>query len=163
LRDGATAGAATLDEYKAPLVATWQAGLGRVVCFTGEADGEYAGEFARWKDVGEFYASLARWAVGPAGRPGDDLLATQAARGGVAGPRRPLAGDRGPGAVPAGGAGAAGGPADAGGGGVYLAACPREGRPPGAAAAPPPAAPAARPGGELAAAGRRPAGGPPRA
>jgi hypothetical protein len=33
----------TLDEYTAPVVATWQAGLGRAAVFTGEADGQFTG------------------------------------------------------------------------------------------------------------------------
>jgi hypothetical protein len=83
LRPEATLGAVTLDEYKAPVVASWQAGIGRVVCYTGEADGKYTGAFAGWKDVGEFHTSLARWATGPSQKLTDNMLVTQEIRGGV--------------------------------------------------------------------------------
>ncbi len=56
--------AVTRDEYKAPVVASWIAGNGRVLCFTGEADGKFSGEFAAWEQTGEFYATLARWTAG---------------------------------------------------------------------------------------------------
>ena len=36
----------TVDEYRAPVTAAWQAGSGRVLCYTGEADGKYAGAIA---------------------------------------------------------------------------------------------------------------------
>lgn len=62
LRPEATVAAVTEDEHKAPLLAFWQAGAGRVVAFTGEADGEFAGPFASWPNAGEFYATAARWA-----------------------------------------------------------------------------------------------------
>jgi len=64
LKPGATLGGVTQDEYKAPLVASWQAGNGRVVSFAGEADGEFAGPFAGWGKIGEFYTGLARWTAG---------------------------------------------------------------------------------------------------
>jgi hypothetical protein len=72
-----------LDEYKAPVVATWQAGIGRVACYTGEADGKFTGAIAQWKDVGEFYSSLARWTAGPPPTLTDNMLVTQEVRGGV--------------------------------------------------------------------------------
>lgn len=52
------------DEFAAPITAFWSAGSGRVVCHTGEADGDLAGAFAKWEKVGEFYTSLSRWAAG---------------------------------------------------------------------------------------------------
>jgi hypothetical protein len=83
LRPGATLGAFSRDEYKAPVVASWQAGTGRVLCYTGEADGSYAGAFAKSPEVGEFYASLARWAAGPTGPLGGGMAVTQEVRNGV--------------------------------------------------------------------------------
>ena len=59
LRPGANLAAVTLDEYQAPLVAAWQAGVGRVLCYTGEADGKYTGPIATWPQAGEFFCSLA--------------------------------------------------------------------------------------------------------
>jgi Mg-chelatase subunit ChlD len=83
LRPGATLGTVTLDEYKAPLVAAWRAGSGRVVCYTGEADGKYSGAIARWGQVGDYFTSLARWAAGPTGALPDNMLLTQEVREGV--------------------------------------------------------------------------------
>src|SRR5262249_520132 len=42
LREGATLATRTLDDYRAPVVAAWRAGAGRVLCCTSEADGKYA-------------------------------------------------------------------------------------------------------------------------
>jgi Mg-chelatase subunit ChlD len=84
LRPGANLAAVTLDEYKAPLVAAWQAGSGRVLCYTGEADGRYTGAIAGWKAVGEFFTSLARWTGGPTGELPGNMLVTQDVRNGVA-------------------------------------------------------------------------------
>jgi hypothetical protein len=83
LRPEATLATITLDEYKAPVVAAWQAGIGRVLCYTGEADGQYAGEMARWKGVGDFFTSLARWTSGQSGPLTDNMLLTQEVRNGV--------------------------------------------------------------------------------
>lgn len=84
LREGATAAVLTKDDYRAPLVASWQSGAGRVVAFTGEADGKFSGAFAQWSDVGNFYASLARWtAGGNAPLPGD-VYVSQRVENGVA-------------------------------------------------------------------------------
>ncbi len=83
LRPGATLGTMTTDEYNAPVVSAWRAGAGRVVCYTGEADGKYAGRMARWDKAGEYYTSLARWAAGPANPLPDNMLLTQEVREGV--------------------------------------------------------------------------------
>ena len=40
LRPEASLAAVSVDEYKAPVVAAWQAGAGRALCYTGEADGD---------------------------------------------------------------------------------------------------------------------------
>ena len=52
---------ATTDDYAAPLVATWNAGVGRVAVYTGEADGEFTGPIAGWPQLGDLLTSLARW------------------------------------------------------------------------------------------------------
>ncbi len=83
LRPGASLSALTLDEYKAPVVASWQAGTGRALCYTGEADGKYAGAMARWGQVGDFYTSLARWVAGQSGPLPDNMMVTQEVRQGV--------------------------------------------------------------------------------
>jgi Mg-chelatase subunit ChlD len=82
-KTGATVASVTLDEYKAPLAAAWRAGAGRVVCYTGEADGSYAGAMARWDKVGDYYTSLARWTAGAANPLKDNMLLTQEVRDGV--------------------------------------------------------------------------------
>lgn len=83
IRPGATPAAVTRDEYNAPAVASWQAGAGRVLCYTGEADGKYAGAFARSPEAGEFYTSLARWTAGQHGMLSDGMAVTQEVRNGV--------------------------------------------------------------------------------
>ncbi len=83
LRPEAALGAVSRDEYKAPVVASWQAGAGRVLCYTGEADGQHAGPFAKSPEVGEFYTSLARWVAGQSGTLGEGMAVTQEVRNGV--------------------------------------------------------------------------------
>ena len=83
LKPEANLASLTLDEYKAPLVASWNYGTGRVLCYTGEADGKYAGELARWPRAGEFYASLARWTAGKTGPLPDNMMLRQEVRNGV--------------------------------------------------------------------------------
>jgi Mg-chelatase subunit ChlD len=83
LRPEANLAAATTDEYKAPVVATWNAGNGRVLCYLGEADGKFSGDFAKWKEAGEFYATLARWVAGKHQPLPDEMLLTQEIRDGV--------------------------------------------------------------------------------
>src|SRR5215468_9732822 len=84
LRPKANLAAVTTDEYKAPVVASWQAGGGRVLCYLGEADGQYAGAVAGWKDAGDFFTSLARWVAGDAGDLPGNMLLTQDVKNGVA-------------------------------------------------------------------------------
>jgi len=84
LRPKANLAAATTDEYQAPVVASWQAGGGRALCYLGEADGEYAGAVAAWKDAGDFFTSLARWVAGGANDLPGNMLLTQGVKNGVA-------------------------------------------------------------------------------
>jgi len=85
LRPGALLAARTEDEYKAPIVAAWHAGSGRVLCFGGEADGAHTGAFAQWPKAGPFLSSLARWTAGRAGTlPGNTLLRQQVNEGRLA-------------------------------------------------------------------------------
>lgn len=81
LRPGATLGIVTEDEYKAPLVASWQAGTGRVLCYTGQADGEFTGPIGKWPQSGEFFSSLTRWIVAQEQGLGPEMLLTQELRG----------------------------------------------------------------------------------
>jgi Mg-chelatase subunit ChlD len=83
VRPEANLAASTSDEYKAPVVASWNAGNGRVLCFMGEADGKFSGDFATWNETGEFYATLARWVAGKRQPLPDEMLLTQQVRDGV--------------------------------------------------------------------------------
>jgi Mg-chelatase subunit ChlD len=83
IRPTANLAAITDDEYKAPIVASWNAGNGRVLCYLGEADGKYSGDFAKWNEAGEFYATLARWVAGKHEPLPDEMLLTQEIRDGV--------------------------------------------------------------------------------
>jgi Mg-chelatase subunit ChlD len=84
LRPEANLAAITTDEYKAPVVASWQAGSGRVLCYLGEADGQYTGAVAGWKDAGDFFTSLTRWVAGDAGELPGNMLLTQDVKNGIA-------------------------------------------------------------------------------
>ncbi len=84
LRPEANMGAVTIDEYKAPVIASWQAGLGQVLCYTGEADGAYAGALAKWGDAGELFTSIARWTAGETNTLPGNLLVTEELRNGTA-------------------------------------------------------------------------------
>jgi len=83
LRPEANLAAVTTDEYRAPVVSSWQAGGGRVLCYLGEADGQYAGAVAGWKDAGDFFTSLARWVAGDSGDLPGNMLLTQDVKNGV--------------------------------------------------------------------------------
>ncbi len=83
LRPNANLAAATVDEYEAPVVAAWHAGIGRILCYTGEADGAYTGPIAGWKDVGNFLTSLVRWTAGDPSNLSDEMLLTQRVKNGI--------------------------------------------------------------------------------
>ena len=83
IRPDAILAAVTEDEYKAPVVAAWQAEVGRVLCYTGEADGDYTGTIAGWKGVGDFLASLVRWTAGDSGNLPGEMLLTQKVKNGI--------------------------------------------------------------------------------
>ena len=82
-RPGANLAAVSVDEYTAPILSSWQSGLGRVICYTGEADGEFTGPIAKWKNAGEFFSSLARWTAGKSQGLAENVVATQELRNGV--------------------------------------------------------------------------------
>ncbi|MEE9403880.1 MAG: VWA domain-containing protein [Algisphaera sp.] len=64
LRPQASPALITQDEYKAPFVATWSAGLGRAATFAGEADGKFTTPLDQWAGYGDLLASLGRYVVG---------------------------------------------------------------------------------------------------
>jgi uncharacterized membrane protein len=66
LRPRATMAIVGEDEYHSPVMAGWRAGLGRVLCYTGEADGQYTGPIGQWSRNGDFFTSMARWSAGHA-------------------------------------------------------------------------------------------------
>lgn len=84
LRDGASPAVLSGDEYRAPIVASWQAGAGRVLTYTGEMDGELTGAIGQWPLVGDYYASLVRWTAGARPALPGDMLVTQQVENGVA-------------------------------------------------------------------------------
>ena len=61
LRNEAFLALQTTDENKAPLLAAWQSGLGRVVCYMGVTGGPHAGRFARDKDAAAVLLGASRW------------------------------------------------------------------------------------------------------
>lgn len=77
VRDGASLCAVTLDEYQAPIMAAWQSGIGRTLCYTAQADGPYTGSIVQWPQLGEWFSSMARWTAGEPGRFGDEMVLTQ--------------------------------------------------------------------------------------
>jgi len=83
LRDGAQLLAVSADEYAAPLAAGWQAGAGRVLCYTGEVDGEFTGAIGRWTEFGALLAGMARWTAGEHAPLPNGILLTQEVRDGV--------------------------------------------------------------------------------
>ncbi len=83
LKPDALLAAATQGPDPSPGVAFWQAGAGRVLCYTGEADGPYGRSLAAWPRAGEFFATLARWTSGSAAALPDGMVATRRVRDGV--------------------------------------------------------------------------------
>lgn len=77
LKPDANVAALTQDEYAAPVVASWHVGRGRVLCYTGEADGPYTGAIQHWPRVGDFFSALARWTAGTDNPLPNSMQATQ--------------------------------------------------------------------------------------
>lgn len=84
IRQGAMMGVHTSDEYDAPLAAWWQAGAGRALAYTGEADGKHTGPIAAAPDVGAFFTSMARWVAGENTTLPSGAMVTQELDNGVA-------------------------------------------------------------------------------
>src|SRR5262249_2877393 len=83
LREGATLATRTLDDYRAPVVAAWRAGAGRVLCGTSEADGKHAGPLTKRNAAGAGSPSRARWVAGSSNRLPADMLLTQEVKNGL--------------------------------------------------------------------------------
>jgi Mg-chelatase subunit ChlD len=82
LRPGATMGVVTKDEYKAPVLAFWHRGLGRVASLTADVDGPYSQRLNAWRDFPGFTIGLGRWLLG--GQPPAGIQATLERQGGQA-------------------------------------------------------------------------------
>jgi hypothetical protein len=77
IKPGALVSAVTDDDYKAPILASWQAGLGRVLCYTGQVDGSYTGKMAEWQDYSSMLTSLGRWTAGRTEILPNNMMLTQ--------------------------------------------------------------------------------------
>jgi len=64
LREGCSAPLLTTDEYKAPLVATGQRGIGRAAAISFAMGGEYSEGIRAWDGFGDFVQTLNRWLMG---------------------------------------------------------------------------------------------------
>jgi uncharacterized membrane protein len=83
-RPGANLSVITADEYAAPVVASWQAGTGRVLCYTGQVSGQYTGPIGAWPDYGTFISTLVRWTAGQSENSTDTFAVTQRLENGLA-------------------------------------------------------------------------------
>ena len=70
LRPEATAAAFSGDDYRAPLVAYWQRGAGRVAAVSFPLGGEFSQRVRAWDRYGDFAQTLARWVAGDQLPPG---------------------------------------------------------------------------------------------
>jgi hypothetical protein len=77
LRPEALLSAVTVDENQSPLVASWQAGLGRVLCYTGQLDGQFTGPIASWPALGDLLTSMVLWTSGRRDELPDNMLLQQ--------------------------------------------------------------------------------------
>ena len=76
-KPGALISALTDDEYNAPIIASWQAGLGRVLCYTGQVDGKFTGPMAEWDRYTSLLASVGRWTAGRMETLPNNMMLTQ--------------------------------------------------------------------------------------
>jgi hypothetical protein len=95
MRPGATTAAMTDDEYRAPILAFWHQGLGRIAALTAEVDGKFSRSLNAWPDFGPFVVGLGRWLLG--GDPPQGIRATVEREGGQGIIRVELDPDRKPG------------------------------------------------------------------
>ena len=69
-REDATVSLLSTDEYKAPLIAHWQRGAGRVASVAFPLGGEFSKSVRNWKGYGDLSQTLLRWLNGDAFPPG---------------------------------------------------------------------------------------------
>jgi hypothetical protein len=77
LKNDAVQGACTDDENKAPLIAAWQYGLGKVVCYTGIIDPAVGGDFVRSAAAADILAGISNWISSDHRQSIDDMPLTQ--------------------------------------------------------------------------------------
>ena len=73
LRDWASQGLLTNDEYKAPLVSFGQRGIGRTAAVSFPLGGEHSEKVRAWPKYGDFLQTLVRWLMGEQLPPGIGL------------------------------------------------------------------------------------------
>ncbi len=73
LRDWASQGLITKDEYAAPLVAFGQRGIGRTAAVSFALGGEHSAKVRAWPKYGDFLQTLVRWLMGEQLPPGIGL------------------------------------------------------------------------------------------
>lgn len=77
LKPGAATLVQTSDENNAPLLATWQNGLGRVACYMGTTAGETALPFIGQKAAADLFAGLCSWVTADKRQFIDNMPVTQ--------------------------------------------------------------------------------------
>ncbi|MFC1853263.1 VWA domain-containing protein [candidate division CSSED10-310 bacterium] len=77
LRPEAHLAAVSTDDYQAPIIAAWQAELGRVLCYTGELDGQFENSIIHWNKVGTLLSSATRWIKGEVNQLPGGMVLTQ--------------------------------------------------------------------------------------
>ncbi|MCB1209112.1 MAG: VWA domain-containing protein [Verrucomicrobiales bacterium] len=70
IRPGATSALISQDEYKAPMLAFWQRGAGRVASVSFPLGGDFSSLTRGWKGYGGFVQSLTRWLLAEQLPPG---------------------------------------------------------------------------------------------
>ncbi|MES2596904.1 MAG: VWA domain-containing protein [Verrucomicrobiota bacterium] len=73
LRDWASQGLITKDEYSAPLVSYGQRGIGRTAAVSFPLGGEHSAKIRAWPKYGDFLQTLVRWLMGEQLPPGVGL------------------------------------------------------------------------------------------
>ncbi len=76
-RPGAAVALATTDDNKAPILAAWQTGLGRVACYMGTTSAEYAATFLAADETSSLFAGLCAWLAADQRQLLDQLPVTQ--------------------------------------------------------------------------------------
>lgn len=73
LKNDASSALLSRDEYKAPLVAFWQRGVGRAAAVSFPLGGPHSERVRSWEEYGKFIKTLVRWTIGSDMAPGIGL------------------------------------------------------------------------------------------